>query len=281
MTKFYIITPCFNAEKYIEETIHSVLSQTVLQNINAELEYWIIDGGSSDKTVEIARRFKSPYIHILSEKDRGLYDALVKGIRKITTPGICGYLNAGDLYSRQAFEIVLELFETKNIKWLTGINAVFNYKSQLVNFYIPYQYRPRLFSCGAYGDFLPYVQQEVTFWHSSLNTFLDLEKLSRFQLAGDYYLWHTFSKHEPLNIACAYLGGFKIHQNQLSVEKKQIYENEKRAIVHKPFLIHKLFLLNAALMLWDRLLWYAPPKVKKAFNPKTFFLYDHAKQAWY
>ena len=104
MTKFTIITSCFNAEKYIAETIESVVFQTEIINSNCELEYIIIDGDSTDNTNSIIEHYKKKHSEIkhIIEKDEGLYDGLAKGF-KIASGEIIAYLNAGDFFNKTAF----------------------------------------------------------------------------------------------------------------------------------------------------------------------------------
>lgn len=89
-----VVTVCLNCEKVIEHTIKSVLSQ----NYN-DFEYLILDGKSSDKTVEIAKKCTSKYnnVRIYSEKDNGVYDAMNKAA-KISNGKYIYYLNAGDYF---------------------------------------------------------------------------------------------------------------------------------------------------------------------------------------
>lgn len=87
-----MITACLNAEAYIEQTILSVLSQK-----NCDLEYLIIDGGSTDQTMTIANRYKSQIDILVSEKDNGIYDAFNKGIR-LATGDVVYFLNADDYF---------------------------------------------------------------------------------------------------------------------------------------------------------------------------------------
>lgn len=109
--KFSIITICFNSEADIRKTIESVFNQDYYGNV----EYLIIDGASKDKTVEIANeyteRFKTKgyeYI-ILSEPDKGIYDAMNKGIRK-STGDVIGIINSGDWYEPIALRTVAETY---------------------------------------------------------------------------------------------------------------------------------------------------------------------------
>lgn len=90
--KFSIITVTYNAEAVLEDTIQSVISQTYHQ-----LEYIIIDGASKDRTLEIANKYKEHITRIVSEPDKGLYDAMNKGIALATGDYLC-FLNAGDSF---------------------------------------------------------------------------------------------------------------------------------------------------------------------------------------
>ncbi len=90
--KFTIITVTYNAGKVLEDTIQSVITQTY-----KNIEYLIIDGSSTDNTLEIVGKYR-PYIHrVVSEPDKGLYDAMNKGIALATGDYLC-FLNAGDAF---------------------------------------------------------------------------------------------------------------------------------------------------------------------------------------
>lgn len=88
--KFSIITVTYNAAQVLEDTIQSVITQTY-----KGVEYIIIDGGSKDGTLDIINRYKTHIHTVISEPDKGLYDAMNKGIRVATGDYIC-FLNAGD-----------------------------------------------------------------------------------------------------------------------------------------------------------------------------------------
>ena len=91
--KFSIITSCYNAEKYINETILSVCEQSEIVNGTSELEYIVVDGNSTDNTNIIINQLKkiSQIKHII-EEDNGLYDGLCKGF-KFVEGDVMGYLN--------------------------------------------------------------------------------------------------------------------------------------------------------------------------------------------
>jgi len=99
-----IVTVVYNGESYIKDTIKSVLSQTY-QNI----EYIIIDGGSTDGTVNIIESFDKQIGYWVSEPDRGIYHAMNKGI-KASTGDIIGIINADDWYEKDAVESTINVF---------------------------------------------------------------------------------------------------------------------------------------------------------------------------
>mgnify|MGYP001518566541 CR=1 FL=1 len=90
--KFSVITVAYNAEAVLEDTIQSVISQTY-----RHVEYIIVDGASKDKTLSITDRYKNHIAQVVSEPDKGLYDAMNKGIRLATGDYLC-FLNAGDSF---------------------------------------------------------------------------------------------------------------------------------------------------------------------------------------
>lgn len=105
-----IITVVFNGEKYLEQTIRSVLGQTY-----SHLEYIIVDGGSTDETLAIIRRYQEKLAKWISEPDKGLYDAMNKGIR-MANGEIIGMINSDDWYEPDAVELVVEAYRKNPTK---------------------------------------------------------------------------------------------------------------------------------------------------------------------
>jgi len=274
MKKFSIITPCLNAERHLGETIESVIGQSAILSGRAELEFIICDGSSTDKTVDIVEFYSrdNSSIILLSEPDTGMYDALTKGLKQVTGD-IVAYLNAGDFYSRCAFDIVLDLFEQKQVRWLTGYNVHYNDKSYFLNVKLPFKYRGDFFASGLYGTKLIFVQQESTFWDAALNQCINYDRLAEFKYAGDYYLWSRFSKECDLKIVEAYLGGFRIEKGQLS-ENREAYLQEMKSLVTKQSLYQHM------LATFDKIMWYAPVEFKKWFNKDGLFRYNHDLRQW-
>lgn len=107
MKKVSIITVCFNSEKTIEQTIRSVIGQSY--GIN-NIEYIIIDGKSTDRTVEIVSKYRDKVSYFVSEPDKGIYDAMNKGIA-VATGEIIGILNSDDWYEPDAIDNIVNCFE--------------------------------------------------------------------------------------------------------------------------------------------------------------------------
>ena len=93
--KVSIITIAYNSAETIEDTINSIVTQNY-----SNLEYIIIDGGSTDKTLSIVDKFKDSITTIISEPDKGIYDAMNKGVQN-ATGDIVGILNSDDIYANK------------------------------------------------------------------------------------------------------------------------------------------------------------------------------------
>lgn len=109
--KLSIITPSFNAEKTIEKTLLSVIAQRHSCHLGEQLEYIVVDGGSTDGTLEILKRYETQIDRIISEPDRGAYDAMNKGIQQ-ATGDIVGIINADDWYNDRIFDLVVQAFQS-------------------------------------------------------------------------------------------------------------------------------------------------------------------------
>ena len=98
--KFSIITVVLNNEKFLEETINSVISQKF-----KDFEYIIIDGGSKDKTLQIINKYKNYIDYYVSQKDKGIYDAFNKGM-SVTFGQYVVIINSDDVFTENALEII-------------------------------------------------------------------------------------------------------------------------------------------------------------------------------
>ena len=132
--KLSIITPSFNQGRYLEETILSVLNQGY-----KSLEYVVIDGGSTDESVSIIRRYENRLAYWESEKDRGQVHAINKGLEKVTGD-VVAFINSDDVYLPGAFSSVMTHFNNNpESKWVCGDTIMFGdgYDTKVIHAVVP------------------------------------------------------------------------------------------------------------------------------------------------
>ena len=126
--KVSIITVCYNSEATIRDTIESVLEQTHL-----DIEYIIIDGASSDETLPIINSYGNKISKFISEEDKGIYDAMNKGV-EVATGEIIGILNSDDFYeNNEVISSVVKSLEFNSTSDIVFGNIVFVKPDQLDN----------------------------------------------------------------------------------------------------------------------------------------------------
>ena len=138
-----LITATYNSGKTVEDTLRSVLAQTY-----KEIDYWVVDGGSKDDTMDIVRKYEPLFggrLHWISEPDRGIYDAMNKGISH-STGDVVGILNSDDFFtSNDVLERVAAEMQADNT-----LDAVFVYiyfikdgaPERIVRYYSSKPFRP-------------------------------------------------------------------------------------------------------------------------------------------
>lgn len=201
-----IVTPNYNKKDFLERTILSVLSQGY-----PNLEYIVIDGGSTDGSVEIIKKYEKDLAYWVSEPDNGMYQAIKKGFEH-TTGEIMAWINSDDMYHPNALFTVAQIFsDLPNVSWLVGAQTHYDEKSRTVKAAPSIYFNHRSFLMGFYR----WIQQETTFWRRSLYDKAGGVKTD-YRLAGDFDLWVRFSRHEKLFITDALIGGFRHSKDQLS-----------------------------------------------------------------
>ncbi len=112
--KLTIITPSLNQASFLERTLRSVLDQGY-----ENLEYLVVDGGSTDGSVDIIRAYEDRLTWWVSEPDHGQTDALNKGLRR-ATGDVVAYINSDDYYLPGAFRAALAALERTDARWVVG-----------------------------------------------------------------------------------------------------------------------------------------------------------------
>ncbi|MCL2380193.1 MAG: glycosyltransferase [Treponema sp.] len=221
--KISIITPCFNSGRFLEETIQSVLDQKY-----PNLEYIIIDGGSTDNTLDIIKKYEEKLTYWISEKDEGMYDAIQKGFDK-STGEILAWINSDDLYHKKSLFIIAELFSKfEKIQWLVGASTFYDECGRGI---IAKQSRKFTKYDFLLGDY-KFIQQESCFFRKALYEKAGSYVDKNLKYAGDFELWFRFFQYEKLYVVDALIGGFRVRSsNQLSLEGFPKYLEEAENIL--------------------------------------------------
>lgn len=235
--KISIITVCYNSAGTIEDTIKSIISQN-----HADLEYIIIDGGSTDNTLEIINKYKDKIAKIISEPDKGIYDAMNKGIG-LTTGEVVGIINSDDFYEHYTvLDEVVNCFENSkidacygNIKYVDRLNI-----DKQVRFWKAGHYEKKKLNSGwimPHPAF--FIRKEV---YNRLGLFnLD------FRIAADYELMLRFLKNNievqylDVTLVCMREGGFS---GQSFKQRQKGWNELKRAWTTNNLLLPKFFIIR-------------------------------------
>lgn len=220
-SKVTVITVCYNAEIGIEETIKSVIGQTY-QNI----EYIIIDGGSKDQTLNIVKKYKDRISKVISGPDKGIYDAMNKGILAATGDWI-NFMNVGDsFFSPDTLSDVFGKSDYSNEGVVWGLVKLSNMEKPIR--YIPFYQNPS--PMGAMG-----ICHQSIFIRSSFAK-KNLFDYQKYKIAADYdmifkaYNKGLHFKEIPLTIACYDMSNQSFSRNMLMEQLKEtrIIRNVKK-----------------------------------------------------
>lgn len=214
LPKLSIVTPSFNQAAFLEQTILSVLQQ----NYEA-LEFIIIDGGSTDGSLEIIRKYENQLAFWVSEKDRGQAHALNKGLERATGE-IVAYLNSDDLYLPGAFASVVNYFrEHPECDWLCGDTLMFGEEQDdvVVSAIVPKSAAHAL--SWAYN-----APQPGMFWKRDLLR-EGFDDRWRYCFDHELYVRLLLAGHECHHLP-ATLAAYRHHPNSKTVAEGELFDNE-------------------------------------------------------
>jgi glycosyltransferase involved in cell wall biosynthesis len=228
--KISIVTPNYNYGQFIEETIRSVLLQGY-----PNLEYIVLDGNSTDDSVEIIKKYEPWLAYWVSEKDKGQANAINKGLEK-ATGHIAAYLNSDDTYLPSAFQHIAKIFYSKKCDILVGNRTPLKYKPKYyllrrswwrIHFII---FKPFNFPFIVFN--LRYeIPQESTFWNHT--KFQNLKFNENYHFCLD--LWWFYQIYSGAKVAhtTRRLGYFRLHLDSKTSNLQDVHQREKSNLLQE------------------------------------------------
>ncbi|AFY74973.1 glycosyl transferase [Synechococcus sp. PCC 7502] len=236
LPRISIITPSYNQGYFIEETICSVLNQNY-----PNLEYIIIDGGSSDNTVEVIKKYEKYLTYWVSESDRGQTHAINKGLALITGD-IWSYLNSDDLLCPGSLQRIAEVFHDPQVNWVGGVSSIIQDNqdrvigyiepknpSNIIDYLLPWSRNIQyLFPCSNVCFMRKEILEKCGFFDETYNYGMDIEYYIRSIFIGNFFpyfitdilgkwRWHSESKTMKLGLAF----GFRSDEIKMANQYKE------------------------------------------------------------
>jgi len=219
--KISIVTPSYNQAQYLEETIRSVLMQGY-----PNLEYIIIDGGSTDGSTEIIKNYESKISYWVSEMDHGQPHAINKGFSNATGE-IMAWINSDDYYAPGAFKIIADTFKKNNTAWVAGKC----YTVELDGSIKPENEKPEEKIKNWFVRSL-YAQPGI-FWRRVLWEKTDKIDES-LQYSFDYELWLQFAHHQSFPYWIdKHLAFFRLQPESKTISYKTRFDHEDKIILKR------------------------------------------------
>lgn len=211
--KFSIVTPSYNQGQFISQTIDSVITQKG----DIEIEYFVYDGGSSDDTVKILKKYENilknnPKIKFYwqSKPDKGQSDAINQAFFK-ATGDIFAYINSDDYYQPDTFQQIAK--NLNNHLWITGYSHIINENNQIIQ-------KPITIYKNLFINHYSYILLLVLNFVSQPSTFFRKELFQKFgpfdehlHLTMDYNFWLSIGAHHQPKIIRKYISNFRIHSS--------------------------------------------------------------------
>ena len=213
-----VVTICYNAKNDLEKTILSVLSQTY-----QDIEYIIIDGGSTDGTVDIIHKYSERLFYWISEPDKGIYDAMNKGMDRATGSWI-NFMNAGDTFC-----------DNEVIKNIFGYNDLSDYSVIYVDCYVSKLNQLQYLKASSMKKVhvqMPFCHQSSFIRKTRLRFSIDLKIAADYQMIYEYYRMNGISSFlyisKPISVFDA-TGISTTNNNLLQKEYGIVYKRTRNA----------------------------------------------------
>ena len=213
-----VVTICYNAKNDLEKTILSVLSQTY-----QDIEYIIIDGGSTDGTVDIIHKYSERLFYWISEPDKGIYDAMNKGMDRATGSWI-NFMNAGDTFC-----------DNEVIKNIFGYNDLSDYSVIYGDCYVSKLNQLQYLKASSLKKVhvqMPFCHQSSFIRKTRLRFSIDLKIAADYQMIYEYYRMNGISSFlyisKPISVFDA-TGISTTNNNLLQKEYGIVYKRTRNA----------------------------------------------------
>ncbi|HJO92931.1 MAG TPA: glycosyltransferase family 2 protein [Victivallales bacterium] len=239
--KISVITATLNSEKFIRETVESILSQKG----DFILEYIVRDGCSTDRTLDVLKEYGDDII-VVSQKDSSPQEAINNGM-KMATGDIGCWLNSDDTFDPGTLQKVVDLFQKNpKVQWLYGRCKIINENNieirKFITWYknfVGYYYSKNILLCENF------INQPATFWKMSLWREVSSNLNANYKAAWDYELWLKMANIAPAIHLRKNLASFRRHNESISENYFEKQFNEELTISHEygnriHFLIHVL-----------------------------------------
>jgi glycosyltransferase involved in cell wall biosynthesis len=223
-----IVTPSFNQRDYLQQTLHSVLSQVG----DFTLEHLVLDGQSTDGTIDLLTSTTDPRLHWSSQKDTGQSDAINRGLR-LATGDIVGWINSDDLYTPGTLAAVATAFTDPAVMWVVGRYQIIDLHGQIIRPLVV-EYKNRFLRHYSYRRLLRenFIAQPSVFWRRSFG-----EKIGpldeSLHHAMDYDLWLRMGRVSNPLILDRVLSQFRIHPHSKSGRLNRERFNEDYAVASR------------------------------------------------
>jgi glycosyltransferase involved in cell wall biosynthesis len=211
MTLVSIITPSYNQAIFLERTILSVLNQTY-----PEIEYFIVDGGSQDDSVNVIHKYQDKLKGWVSEKDQGQTDAINKGFA-MANGDILAWINSDDTYEPDAIKLAVEYLETHpEVGLVYGDTKFINEKDEVIG-----TFPAALTNYAKLRQGYVHIPQQAAFFRASL--WKQVAPLDpSFYFAMDYDLWVRLAKLSGIAYIHRHMANFRLHG-----EAKTIHSDDR------------------------------------------------------
>jgi len=208
--KISVITPSYNQAEYIESTIQSIITQGY-----PDLEYIVIDGGSTDGTVDILRKYDTNITHWVSEPDKGQSEALNKGFM-LATGDVVGWLNSDDTYQQGTLDQVASIFRDPEVDiamsgyfgFMDSAGLIYDYKK---NEYTDHKTLIRYWNTNGMT-----INQPCVFFRRNLIESYSPVVDTSLHYAMDYDLWLRLTREHRIRVVPGHWANYRFHQSNKS-----------------------------------------------------------------